>query len=874
MLRTPPFVRAITLLFRRPAGLLAILGVATILATVAALTPLFLSSASSEALQRELQGRCPASFGGSTVNFAPLDIARESLTTAVAGSEVLGDPQLILEGTLASASNADGTGARPTVRFVGRDGFREHIDLLEGEHGEGAYIDEYAAEFMQLGPGDTLQFAVGGQEPRQIGVAAVYRNIYDSQQHDYWCSVEGITSRDFKGDLPPLIVLVDTHVFADDPALFDSLYAQYARTLGDWEIPVDTDGLTLGDAQEAVATLESIDEVVEENQSEIPAFFTQPNVLSDLSLATRRIAALTDALGTSILPLAGVVSLAAIGLMGGAGSYWVDRRRQELAYLAALGAGPGALSLKAVLEFFPAVVIGGGFGWGLANLLIGAIGPSSNVESVARVDALWVALAGSAAGLVAVWVVVAIRTRRLLDQTDGVARRLPWRIPGLLAAIGGAIWVRRLIGDSAVNVEQRQFVGSVDPLVLFFPLLVFAGVVLLVAALLIVAFPLVKRIGAVTHAAYLASRRVATAPTLVLALIAGAALPVATLVYAASLTRSATSTIDAKGRSFIGADVSTPVFGVIEPPGELGDVSTIVIKTERAELADTLVDVLAVDSETFTGGAYWHDSFAPMPLQEILDTLAVDPGAGPLSAIAANGSLAGGTLESRSGDVDVRVMATIDAFPGMTRGRPLVIVNRDHYVDALGDAEGWLRSSRYLMWTMDRSETEIEEAMGAAGVGFAYTVAATTTLDQLRFAAVVWTFDFLEIYAALGGLIAIGAVLLYVDARQRSRNLSYVLARRMGLRRREHLAAGFMEMATLTILGALSGVVAARLAAGLLYAVLDAVPETPPSPRWIGALDLSLLSLLAAAIVAAIAAVLAQRTADNADATELLRHGD
>jgi putative ABC transport system permease protein len=192
----------------------------------------------------------------------------------------------------------------------------------------------------------------------------------------------------------------------------------------------------------------------------------------------------------------------------------------------------------------------------------------------------------------------------------------------------------------------------------------------------------------------------------------------------------------------------------------------------------------------------------------------------------------------------------------------------------LGDEEGRLRGSRYLMWTSDRTEAEVEAAMAEAGIGYAFTVAAATTLDQLKFAAVVWTFDFLEIYAALAGLIAIGGILLYVDTRQRQRNLSYALARRMGLQRSEHLRAGFMEIGGLTLLGALSGLLAARVAARSLYSILDAVPESPPGPRWVGALDLSLIVLFLALAVAIGAAFVAQRTADGADTSELLRHGD
>jgi len=346
------------------------------------------------------------------------------------------------------------------------------------------------------------------------------------------------------------------------------------------------------------------------------------------------------------------------------------------------------------------------------------------------------------------------------------------------------------------------------------------------------------------------------------------------LVYAASLTRSATSTIDAKARSFVGSDISTPVFGLIEPPADLADVSTVVIKAERVDLGGVTVDVLAVDPDTFARGAFWDDSYSDIPLEEILETVSDEGVGGALPAYATSEAVDDGVLTGVAGEVPVTIEGEVDAFPGGRGSRPLVIVDQQKFVEAVGDDEGRLRGARYLMWTRDRTEAEVEKSMGDAGIGYAFTVAAATTLDQLKFAAIVWTFDFLEIYAALAGLIAIGGVLLYVDARQRQRNLSYALARRMGLQRSEHLQAGFMELAGLTVLGTLAGLLAARVAAGSLYGILDAVPETPPGPRWVGALDLSLIALLTSIAVAALGAVLAQRTADGADTSELLRHGD
>jgi putative ABC transport system permease protein len=864
--------------------LFSVIGAATILSIVAALTPLFLSSSSSAALQRELEGRCPASIAGSTTLFGSdplnppesmgdlIEQNRNVLRERTPAHAALAEPEVILRGTVVNVTPGDG-GTPLTGRFLARDNFRDHIELVRGEHGPGVYVDDVLAEHLGVAPGDSFAFTAGSTTG-QVEIQAVYAGLYDRLDDPYWCSVEDLLEPNTMGDLPPPPMLVDPGFFEDNQQM-SSVYAGYGAAAGTWEIPIVLEGLTVTRARETAEALREIDEAVLSEEFE-PVFFFQvdPGVHSDLMLVTDRVQALTDALRSSILPLAGVVLIAATALIGGAGSYWVDRRRVELQYLSAIGAGPAMISLKAAVEFMPAMIVGSAIGWGIANLLIGVVGPSAEIEPGARMVAAWVTAALAVVGIGAVALVVGLRARALLDHKPARARRLAWRVPILLAAIVGAVLIRARIGESAVTVGETQLVGSVDPLVLFFPLFTFLAAVLLIAELVIRASPLLKRVGSRNHAAYLASRRIVSAPTLVIVLIAGAALPVATLVYAASLTRSATSTIEAKGRGFVGADISTPVFDLIDPPGDIAEVSTVVIRSDRADLEGTRVDVLAVDAATFANGAYWDDSLAGSSLQEILDTLAGEAIGGALPAYVANGTAEDGVLNTTAGDIDVVVVGEVEAFPGGRGSRPLVIVDRQRFVETVADEDGRIRGSRYLMWTSGRTEAEVETAMAAAGINYAFTINADTTLDQLKFAAVVWTFDFLEIYAALAGLIAIGGVLLYVDSRQRQRNLSYALARRMGLQRLEHLQAGFIEIASLTVLGALAGIFAARVAAGSLYTVLDAVPETPPGPRWIGAIDLSLIALVVALGVAALAAILAQRTADGADTSELLRHGD
>ena len=870
MLRTPPFLRAPILLFSRPAVLITVIGATAMLGTVAALTPLFLSSASSAALQQELEGRCPSSFGGQALNYAPPGVARAALVDATEDDPAFLPPRLYLEGSLVTASNSSGEGLLIPIRFAGRDEFRDNIELLEGEHGPGAYIDDVAARDLAAGPGDTIVYNIQGDR-YEFTVQAVYRGLYDQIADPYWCFLEGVLAINVMGDLPPPLVLVDTDFFQFDTELFRRVYASYFRGIGDWEIPIDIDGLTVPGAEHATMTLEAASEQLHEAATE---FFETSEIHSDLPIVTGRVTALTEALRTSIIPLAAVVLLAAVGLVAAAGSYWVDRRKLELQYLSALGMGPGAIALKATLEFLLPTVAGGALGWVLANLAIPGVGPSPDIDPAARIAAIWTVAGAVALSLLAVAAIVGFRSRTILDHKPKSRRHLTWRLPLLVASASGAVVVRLAIGDSAVVTEEGSVVGSVDPLVLFLPLLAFTAAVLLVAEIVIRFFPFIRNLGAEGHAAYLASRRIVSAPTLIIVLIAGAALPVATLVYAASLTRSATSTIDAKGKTFIGADISTPVFGFINPPGDLAEVSTVVVKTERVTLDGLEVDVLAIDRDTFPKGAFWEEEFAEVPLEAILNGLQGEGGGGPLDAYLSNGESSGGELVIRNERVPVNVIGELDTFPGTRRNRPLLIVDRDRFTDLFVGEDGRLVGSRYLMWTLDRTEEEVEFEMKTASIGFAFTTAATTTLDQLRFAALIWTFDFLEIYSYLAGLIAIGAVLLYVDTRQRARNLSYALARRMGLTRREHMGAGLIEIGSLTLLGVFTGILAGRIPARQLYRILDAVEETPPPPRWVGAMDLVIISLIVAGLVSVVATILAQRTADGADTSELLRHSE
>lgn len=894
MLTTPPFRRAPVLLLRRRVLLVAIIGTALILGMVATLTPLFESSAGSAALQRQLEGRCRSSFAarmpavvvGEENLPADLETTREVLRSATSSDPAFEDPTLVLRGNTVDVTVSEGDGASAEAQIIGLENFQDQVTLVEGDHGSGAYIDQRTAEAIGAGPGDDLLLTLEVFDPVDqhfedkivpLPVTAIYGDLYDSYFDPYWCALEDALAPSQFGDLPAAPLLLDTTVFQEDPELFFAVYGQ-GHAPGEWHVPIRVEGLTVSGAQRAAATIQSTSDnlgalLTDAFGGPFSSAF-EATLESDLLGVTERVEAQAAALQTSIVPLAAVVLLAAIGLLGAAGSYWVERRRSELELLSAVGVPPAGIALKAGLELLLPVVAGAILGWGMGNLVIGAVGPSSNIESFARRDGLIVTLAAAGAGLVTAAAVAGLRARTILDRRATTGGKLSLRWPLIVLSLVAAFMVRSLIGDQAVRIGENVVVGSVEPLTLLFPILVLIAAILLISELVTLALPLVSRLGGKSHSGFIASRRVLSAPTVALALLAGAAVPVAVLIYSANLARSATISIEAKGKTSTGSDVSTLVYRIEALPPELAGNSTIVVKLERARLDGATVDVLGVEPATFPDGGYWLDTYADRPLDRVLGDLAPPVSEGALNAVVANAPVGSGMVASDGGGFQVEVVDTIAAFPGSVRDRPLLIVDRDHLHDLLAPDADRIRGGRHMIWTKGLAESEIDRIMTETDTSFAFTTAADTTLDQLKFAVIVWTFEFLRLYAALAGLIVIASVLIYTDTRQRARNLSYALARRMGLTRRDHVTAGFLEVGSLTLLGALAGLVVGRWASRDLYLALDPLPETPPEPQWVGAIDLGLLILVVVAVLAAVSAWMAQRTADNADVSELLRHGD
>jgi putative ABC transport system permease protein len=120
-------------------------------------------------------------------------------------------------------------------------------------------------------------------------------------------------------------------------------------------------------------------------------------------------------------------------------------------------------------------------------------------------------------------------------------------------------------------------------------------------------------------------------------------------------------------------------------------------------------------------------------------------------------------------------------------------------------------------------------------------------------------------------VIALIGLVLYLQARQRSRELSYALGRRMGLTPGAHRLAVVLEILLLLLTALIAGAVLAFGTTALIYRRLDPLPDLPPAPTL--QVPVSLLLTIGAAILvcAWVGGWWVQRRAGRANVGAVLR---
>jgi putative ABC transport system permease protein len=206
-------------------------------------------------------------------------------------------------------------------------------------------------------------------------------------------------------------------------------------------------------------------------------------------------------------------------------------------------------------------------------------------------------------------------------------------------------------------------------------------------------------------------------------------------------------------------------------------------------------------------------------------------------------------------------------LPGRRSADPVVLVAADRIPEVPRSA-GAARVAE--IWTEGELGPAIDALADAGGV-HGQELDPGRVQTTANFLGITWTFGYLSALAVFVGVIAVGGLLLYLEARSRTRVSGYVMARRLGLSRAAHLRSLAVELAGVAAAGLVLGAVLAAGAVAVVHRRLDVDLLRPPTPL----LDVpwaAVVGAVAATVgVAGLAALYAQRAADRADPATVLR---
>ncbi|GAB4082566.1 hypothetical protein GCU67_11365 [Modestobacter muralis] len=892
--RLAPWTRAPLLGLRQPAAVIAVLVTSAILACAVASAPLFLSAARSAALQQQLSQRCEEVARPQTgVDSAlvdeqgrPQDGGDGSTRPAADESllEAWADAGLDAEPVLATARIGSSEPFSPGIEVLGPDGAAlsqpftlfqrpaalDHVEVVDRGSGAGVWVPETVAGQEGLSVGDVLSFG-----DQRAPVAGVYRDLAVANADDrYWCDHRLLFSNEASANRAPPAVLLTT----DEPTFYRLATASLGGAVRLQQVPVDASALSVSGVRRLLETQQRLIAdsglPLPDRTSSAPAVAV-PN--DRLAAVVDRAQLIQSGLRGPVVPVAVAGALLALVLVAAAGSFWADRRATEVRLLAARGVGPVPLAGKAALELALPALAGAALGWTASRLLIAGLGPADDLDPAATTVAAWAGAAAFVVGLGAASVVAGLRARSTAERPLGTAARWPSRVPWeLLLLVAAAVcWVLLQSREAIVSVGH---VAQVNGLLVAFPLLAIAGTAVLLGRGVIALLPRLRRwAGHRSPAVFLAVNRLTAARLATGTLLVAVTLPVAVLGYTATLTASSQTTLDAKVGVQIGAAAAATTVTRIEPTAEVVAAGTYLLRYDgsaaEGAAADSTtrgrpdVQVLAVDPADFAGTAFWDDSFADASLPDLMAALRGPEVDGRLPVVAAGLSLGDPDLRLGSTEVPAQVVAEARVLPGRRTADPVVLVAADRLPEIERSA-GAARSAE--LWVREDLSGAVDALAGAGAMNIR-TLDPAGVQERANFLGITWTFGYLSALAVFVGVIAVGGLLLYLEARSRTRVSGYVMARRLGLTRAAHLRSLVVELAGVAVVGSLLGGALAAGAVALVYRRLDVDLLRPPTPLLDVPWSALAGSVVVVLVVAGLAALYAQRAADRADPASVLR---
>jgi putative ABC transport system permease protein len=875
----PMWSKAPLVLRRFPAILVAIVAAAVILAVSSAAGPLFLSSAGSASLADGVARTTPFAAGLSVVVYGPVErdaLASRTRLLSERTSEVreLGKPVATVigsVGTILSQQPVEPSIGLPAVghqvRIVSRTGALEHVERLRSVPGDGVWVSSTTASVLDLEMGDVVSIRIRDASI-EVQVVGVYRTLqYDADFPDdhaeFWNPLSTFIGKNAPtASLPPLFVLGSEETIVElSEKLHDS--GQYR-----WDVPLTRRRMELEEGRATAAGISRIQADLDDGQNlgaSFPFSTTSSSLPGIVAATEESVASVRGPVFT--ISLAG--RLVALAVVGAVGTFALGRRRTEFELLAARGVGRLAIGARAGVEALIPIGLGTMAGVALAMFIVRRLGPSDLIDGASVTSAYGTAGVTALVGAVLLAGVSAAALRES-DVAGSRLRETVQRAPWIGLALG-------LAGASLYEIVTRGEEGTterVDVLLLLFPLLFIASGAGLATRWLMRLLPKLRTLRSErSPALFFASRRLAAASRTALVLVTACAVALGIFLYSGVLVASLRATSEAKAFVFTGSDVAVVLPANPALPEQLPFPSTQVARVTSARVrpGDAAVEIIAVEPETFPGAAFWDSSFSEAPLSEVLGRLR--PGE-ELPVLVAGRERPVQGLDLEGFRIPVRRVGAVRAFPGMQGEGPVLVTSRDALVNALEQAGGTL--SRFdrveELWARGSAEQVLSE-MRRAGIPIQRQLTAEEVRSTPSFLSLSWTYDLLQALGVLSGILALVGIVLYLQTRQRSREVAYAIARRMGMTSRSHRRSIALELGGMLLVAFLIAAVLAVAAALLVNPRLDPLSGVPPPPVLRLPLTIVLISLGALLAAAWLGAWRAGRRADHARVAEVMRLG-
>ncbi len=733
----------------------------------------------------------------------------------------------------------------PVARLLSQAGALDAVDVVAqlDDTSHGVWISTSFADQLGLELGDPLAFEVGVIDDdtwndlvsntgsnAMFRVAGLYEPLWstaaDPAADGYWSSVPP--------ELLPVYVAAFSQpnfelVLADEATLLDSGLPGVVRwrsPLG--SIPTTFDGLrTLrnrmrqldGALVQAGALGSSMKEVASTGQR-------APVLTSDVFDTTSSVEAAVAQLAA---PLASARALGAIvGLTAvfAAGVFLVERRRSEFRLLTSEGERWPRMAVRVAGQLALVVVVAGAVGAFLSVAGPRWLGPAVSYD-FSRLPWALIGLTMGFSLLLASIAAGMMGARTLMSPSRQTRQAVGRVLVAMLVAATAVAWMQ--VGRTTASAG-----ASIDLVVVALPVLTIAFVVMVVVGALGWIVRLLGHHGErLPVEMFLAVRRLASG-SLAVRLVAGAlGLGIGLLVFALAITATLDRTVDVKLATSVGGASSATLLDDL-PPTYRPPAPTTVIAESDTRLMPGAVSgrVIAIDPATYADAVTWSDQFGSS-VEEVLAALA-EPSDESIPVIAIEGEPVPPTgAFGLTRSYPYRVVATVRGFPTAGNRRVSLMASADAieaYAANVGNpaARPPLEAFRQTAVSQASAE-ELTASLDAAGVRYRDVVSLVEQRQNPSIVATRSAFGFLGVIGITAAAAACVALGLFLSARRRSRALTGVITRSMGLSAPRAAMVSAFELGSILLVAVGAGFIAAPLVVRRLAPRFDPAPGRPPT---------------------------------------------